>query len=242
MYTIEELLNANQNQLGQMLAEARVRPQGDPNSRRDTISQALGLKTGQLVCGVGFNPHIADYPTAVHYLGFNSYESLVAERNYILIHDRYTHLTVDNILQIYALLGRDEKNKDVWSDLIITRLATIEGQLEETINPILIGGYKLEIRGIYENGLASEALLRSRLSRENAVLRDIAGEAETMLETGTCTAARLLLEPGLSVDEKIRLINQGVISVEQTREFIREHGGEDAERLAAALTENESVS
>ena len=241
MHTIEELLNASQNKLGQILAEARVRPQGDANTRRDTIAQALGLKTAQLVCGVGFNPHIEDYPTAVHYLGFNSYEALVSERNYQLIHDRYSELSVDNILQIYALLGRDEKNRESWSDLIITRLATIEGQLEATINPILIGGYKLEIRGIYENGLATEALLASRLARENSVLRDIAGESETILETGTCSASRLLTERGLTIDEKTRLLSQGLISPEEARSFIQEHGGEDAEALAAALSASESV-
>ena len=85
MYTIEQLLNASQSELGRILAEAKVAPQGDPNARRENIAQALGLKIGQLVCGVGFNPIIEDYPTAIHYLGFNSLENLVSERNYVLI-------------------------------------------------------------------------------------------------------------------------------------------------------------
>ncbi|MEM7468915.1 MAG: hypothetical protein AAF387_18775 [Pseudomonadota bacterium] len=235
MYTIEQLLNANQKELGAILAEARVRPQGDPNSRRAAIAQALGLKNAQLICGVGFNPTIADYPTAVHYLGFNSFEALASERNFQLIHDRYTELSVNNVLEIYAVLGRDATRRNAWSDLIITRLSTIEGQLEATINPILIGGYKLEIRGIYDNGLATEILLKNRLAREHQILRDIANETAVMLETNACDAARLLGEPGLSIEEKTKLVGQGLITATDAEAFIRDNGGEDTERLAAAL-------
>lgn len=235
MYAIEELLHASQQELGKILAEAKVQPQGDPNSRRDTIAQALGLKTNQLVCGVGFNRNISEYLTAIHYLGFNSFEALAAERNYQLIHDRYTALSVDNILQIYTVLGADDAERETWSDLIMTRLTTIEGQLEETINPILIGGYKLEIRGIYENGLASEAFLKMRLAREYGVLRDISNECAVMLETGVCSAAKLLGEAGLSIDEKIRLVKRGVISSTEINEFIESSGSDDAASLAAAL-------
>ena len=236
MNTIEQLLNASQTQLGTILASAKVPPQGDPNARRDNIAQALGLKTGQLICGVGFNPVLADYPTAIHYLGFNSLDALAGERNYLLIHDRYHELSVNDILEIYKVLGKHPSQRDRWADLIITRLATIEGQLEETINPILIGGYKLEIRGIYEHGLASEALLQNRLAKENQVLRDIANEAAVMLETGACDAARLLSESGLSIEEKTRLVGQGLISSADAKAFINSHGGQDAENLAAALT------
>lgn len=237
MYAIEQLLHANQQELGQILAEAKVQPQGDPNSRRDKIAQALGLKTSQLVCGVGFNHNIATYLTAIHYLGFNSFESLVSERNYQLIHDRYTALSVDNILQIYGVLGADDLERDTWSDLIMTRLTTIEGQLEETINPILIGGYKLEIRGIYENGLASAAFLKMRLAREYGVLRDISNECAVMLETGTCSASKLLGEQGMSIEEKTRLVKRGVISAKDINEFVEASGSEDAVSLAAALSE-----
>ena len=235
MYAIEQLLRASQLELGQILAETKVQPQGDPNARRDTIAQALGLKPNQLVCGVGFNSCISEYLTAIHYLGFNSYEALAAERNYQLIHDRYTALSVDNILQIYSVLGSDDSQRSAWSDLIMTRLTTIEGQLEETINPILIGSYKLEIRGIYENALASEEFLKIRLAREYGVLRDIANECDVMLETGTCSPGRILAEPGLSIDEKIRLVRRDAISVDELNEFIESSGGEDAANLAAAL-------
>ena len=235
MYTIEQLLSADQTRLGSLLAEAKVPPQGDPNARRENIAQALGLKIGQLVCGVGFNPIIENYPTAIHYLGFNSFEALAAERNFALVHDRYHDLSVNDILEIYSVLGRDGSRKESWADLILTRLSTIEGQLEATINPILIGGYKLEVRGIYEHGLASDALLRQRLAGENRVLRDISNENAVILETGTCDAVRLLGEPGLSIDEKSKLISQGLISVEEARAFISAHGGDDVANLSAVL-------
>jgi hypothetical protein len=117
LYSIESLLHASRDELGEILASTQVASQGDQNARRVRIGQALGLNAAQLVCGIGFNPCLKDYPTAVHFLGFSSFETLAGERNYTLVHDRYSNVSVNDILEIYMLLGTDEERRSVWFDL-----------------------------------------------------------------------------------------------------------------------------
>ncbi len=74
-----------------------------------------------------------------------------------------------------------------------------------------------------------------RLAREYGVLRDISNECAVMLETGVCSAAKLLGEVGLSIDEKTRLVKRGVISPTEINDFIESSGSDDAASLAAAL-------
>ena len=238
MHTIEELLSADREQLGSMLAEAKVAPQGDTTVRRARIAQAFGLRSAQMLCGIGFNPVTETYPTAIHYLGFNSFEALASERNYQFVHDRYEDLSVDNVLEIYSVIGSDTARREQWAELVMTRLTTIESLLEETINPILIGGYKLEIRGIYEYGLAAPALVEVRAARTNAVLREIANECAVMLETNTLGAKEFLQAQGITVEEKLRAISQGFIAVTEARDYLKHADGSDADKQLAAAIEH----
>jgi hypothetical protein len=72
LYSIETLLAAGRQELGEILASTQVAPQGDQNARRTRIAQALGLNSAQLVYGFGFNPALEDYATASHFLGYSS--------------------------------------------------------------------------------------------------------------------------------------------------------------------------
>ena len=242
MYSIETLLKSGRSELGRILAATRVNPQGDQNARRSRIAQALGLNSSQLICGIGFNRAIEDYETAIHFLGFSSLEALASERNFILVHDRYSKLSVNDILEIYAVLGADPQRFEKWSDLVGTRLTTIEAQLEATINPILIGGYKLEVRGVYENNLASADFVQMRLDPNYAVLRDIAGECANMLNAQAITAAEFLRHPGVTVREKTRMIDSGLIDQQTLDEYFAESGNEESTReLKNALTSTPSA-
>jgi hypothetical protein len=164
------------------------------------------------------------------------YEALAGERNYTLVHDRYSNLSVSDILEIYRMLGDDVAHRSTWSDLASTRLFTIEAQLEETINPILIGGYKLEIRGVYESNLASPAFVRLRLEPNWTVLRDIANECVNMLTSNAITQAEFIRSDGLTVREKSRMILQGLLDKETVDSYLSEIGNsEDAASLREAL-------
>ena len=172
----------------------------------------------------------------MHFLGFSSFEALAIERNYTLVHDRYSSLSVNDILDIYAVLGNDKARRTSWADLASSRLITIEAQLEETINPILIGGYKLEIRGIYENNLASPAFVRLRLDPNYAVLRDIANECVNMLTSKSISPADFIRSHGLTPREKSRMVVQGLLDKQTVNDYLAEIGdGEDAASLREAL-------
>ncbi len=230
------MLRADRDELGKILASTRVGPQGDQNARRSRIAQALGLNSSQLVCGFGFNPALEDYTTAIHFLGFFSFEAMASDRNYTLVHDRYSNLSVNDILEIYSVLGRDSARRSMWSDLVSSRLLTIEAQLEETINPILIGGYKLEIRGLYENNLASPAFVQLRLDPNYAVLRDIANECVNMLASNSISPDDFIRSAGLTAREKSRMIAQGLLEQDTVERYLAERSGaEDAESLRDAL-------
>lgn len=234
MHSIDALLRAGREELGQILASTRVAPQGDQNARRLRIAQALGLNAAQLVCGFGFNRAIENFDTAVHFLGFSSFEALASERNYVLVHDRYSNLSVNDILEIYSVLGSETELRARWSDLVSSRLITIEAQLEETINPILIGGYKLEIRGVYDNHLASPAFVQLRLDPNYAVLRDIANECVNMLTSGAISPADFIRSRGVKVREKRRMISEGLLDHATVTAYLTEVDDAD---LAASLRE-----
>lgn len=239
MHSLENLLRASREQLGQILASTRVAPQGDQNARRARIAQALGLNSAQLICGFGFNPAIETFQTAVHFLGFSTFEALASERNYVLVHDRYSNLSVNDILEIYAVLGLETHERARWSDLVSSRLITIEAQLEETINPILIGGYKLEIRGVYDNRLASPAFVQLRLDPNYAVLRDIANECVNMLRSGSIAPAAFIRSEGVTLREKSRMIAEGLLDRETVEEYLAElddaHAGHGLREALAAV-------
>ena len=194
------------------------------------------MNAGQLVCGFGFNPALESYQTAIHFLGFSSFEAVAIERNYTLVHDRYSNLSVNDILEMYSVLGRDTVRRSMWSDLVSSRLITIEAQLEETINPILIGGYKLEVRGLYENKLASPAFVELRLDPNYAVLRDIANECVNMLTSDSISQDEFIRSSGLTAREKSRMVAQRLLNQDPVEGYLAERGdAEDAVSLREAL-------
>lgn len=235
LQTFENLVRASATGLVSIFSPLRERVRGDGESRRAQVAQLLGLNPVQLVCGVGFNREHRRIPDLVRLLGYPSRDALIAERNYVFIHDRYRSLSVNDIVEIYGAFGALSPPDAEATDLVINRLNTLEAQLEETINPILIGGYRLEVRGIYENHLASAALVNARLDPNNSVLRDITNEAMIMLETAAITPANFLRHPGVSGDEKSRAIFQRLIAVDDIAQYLNEFPqAPDAAQLIAA--------
>jgi hypothetical protein len=211
---------------------------GDVETRREQIAGMVGLNAAQLVCGVGFNGAVNRVLNLARFLGFASTEALIAERNYAFIHDRYRSLGINDVLEIYAVLGRAEANRPEWADLIISRLNNVESQLEETINPVLIGSYKLEVRAIYENRLAAPAFLNVRFDRQYAVLRDITGESLLALESGIMNPLTFLEHPGLTVEEKSRAVFQRLIPKAVAEQYLAAHPGDQTDaKLRAAVVE-----
>lgn len=219
LQTFENLIRASAQGLVGTFAPLRERVRGEGEARRIQLAQLLGLNPVQLLCGVGFNREMARIPDLVRFLGYGSREALISERNYVFVHDRYRSLSVNDIMEIYAVIGAAADLAEA-TDLVISRLNTLEAQLEETINPILVGGYRLEVRGIYENRLATPALVAARLGAEYAVLRDITNEAMIMLETGAVSPADFMHNPGVGADEKRRAVFQRLVSADELARYL----------------------
>ncbi len=143
----------------------------------------------------------------------SSYELLAifaAARNYAFVHDVNHAISINNILEIYSALYRLIEPGVEWTDVVLTRVNNIESQLEETINPILIGGYKLEIRSIYENNPASPESVTSRLTANHAAMRNVAGENAITIERDAIDPLTFPECDGVSADEKRRAMFQGL--------------------------------
>jgi hypothetical protein len=235
MQTFENLIRASAQGLVSLFSPLRERLRGEGEARRAHLAQMVGLNATQLICGIGFNLHLARVPDLVRFLGYPALEALQAERNYLFIHDRYRSLSVNDIVEIYVALGTTDKISVAAADLVISRLSTLEAQLEETINPILIGGYKLEVRGIYENHLAPPSLVNARLHAEYLVLREITNEAMIVLETGAISPSDFLRHLGVTAEEKNRAVFQRLIPLAEIDRYLLEQPtASDAEQLRAA--------
>ncbi len=216
MYSFETLLHASSDELIAIFAATRVGPLDDNDARREQIAQQLGLKVPQLMCGVGFNAAVPEHEGILRVMGYAGFEGLATARNFAFIHDTYHALSINNILEIYGALHRLTEAGTDWSDLVLSRNTNIESQLEETINPVLIGGYKLEVRAIYENKLASDAFINGRLTTNHRIMRDIA-------------------------NEKRRVIFQGLIPPPIADRYIRQVESEEERRLYREALESASA-
>ncbi len=240
MYSFETLLHASSDELIAIFAATRVGPLDDNDARREQIAQQFGLKDPQLVCGIGFNAAVPEHESIHSVMGYSGFEGLATARNFAFIHDVYHSLSINNILEIYGALDRLNEAGTDWSDLVLSRITNIESQLEETINPVLIGGYKLEIRAIYENRLASNRFINGRLTPNHAVMRDVANENAIMLERGAIEPMEFLENSGLSTDEKRRVIFQGLIPPPIADRYIRKVESEDERRLLREALDSSS--
>ncbi len=236
MYSFETLLHAGADELLAILAATRVGPLDDDDARREQVAQQLGLRVSQLLCSVGFNVAVPRQESPrqeniYRVLGYAGFQGLAAARNFAFIHDVYRDLSINNILEIYSVLNRLDEPGAHWADVVLTRMTNLEAQLEETINPILIGGYKLEIRAIYEQHMASAEFIRGRLTPNHAVMRDIANENAIMLEQGAIEPMAFLQCAGLSNEEKRRAIFKGLIPPAIAERYIRLVEPDEEQRL-----------
>jgi hypothetical protein len=211
MHPFERLLTAAPGTVVAAFEQLRPLGSGDRDSRLARFAQRLGLNSTQLVCAIGFHRAVAGMTDIAQLLGYHSVDALIDARNYLFVNDIYERLRVDQIVEIYQQFAAGGDTAEI-GDLILSRLSNIESQIETTINPVLIGGYKLEIRAIYENRLASGALLETRLRPEYEVLRSIADEVTALARSGLVAPAELLSRPGISVDEKRRLVFNELVS------------------------------
>ena len=236
MRPFERLLLSSEAELAQTFAKFPIDRRGEVEPTLEATSRQLGLNTTELVCACGFNRHILNLPRVLNVLGFGSFDALWGHRNYLFITDVYHMLSINDVVAIYAAVGRFEPRDDLFPDLVGSRLSNIEAQIEATINPMVLGSYKLEMRAIYENGHGSRELVEMRLEASYAVLRSLSNEIDLILQAGVAEPAEILSHPGVTPEEKARMVQYGRVPVPVLKAHLQQPGlPEPEQRILRAL-------
>ena len=222
----ERLLTAGAEQLKAWLARVKTPGSQRSDSRLESIAREFGMNGTQFICALGFNPAWRELEGLADCLGFANDEDLMARRNFAFIHDQYRDLSINDVLSVHRVLGAEPSLSPAIRDVVMSRLEMVENQLEETINPILVGSFKLEVRAIYEHGVADRAFALSRLSPSYEQTRTIADETRVMLETQVLSSLDVLRASSVSGDEKRRLLFYGLVADRDLETYMAEPGAD----------------
>ncbi len=182
MASFKEILNSNEEELLQLLYKFNVVEESDED-KAESIAIKLKLREAQFICAIGFNKSIRNLPEIPLILGFENYDSLINSRNEFFTTDIYKLLTLDNILSVYSVVRDDVENKQIMEYLLSNRLETIEGQIEETVNSLIIDKYKEEMRAIYSDEIVSIDFVETRLNKSDSGFRALLNEVTLIVES-----------------------------------------------------------
>jgi len=214
MSRFEEILTAGSEDLLKTLyksASNQHEPATTGSARARQMARNLGLSYAQLVCALGFNPHIRDLSDVLAVVGFDFYDKLAHERNLTFTNDIYQQLGVKDVLTVYQHVASDLQVLDVIQHLIQLRLQNIEKQIEATINSVFIERYKKEMRAIYNDGVAQIDFAEKRLQNTHSGFRALLNEVALIVESRLIPVGDLFFRDSILPEEKRRLIIRGLI-------------------------------
>jgi hypothetical protein len=200
----EELLKA-------LYRAASSRDQEQQGRRSRFIARTLGLTHSQLLCCVGFNPHIRELPDVTTLLGFKDYDALAKTRNEYFVNDIYDRLGIKDVLAIYLHVPRDPRHLQVMQYLIATRLQNIEERIEATVNSLVIERYKKEMRAVYSDGVAQFEFVDERLRNTHSGFRALLNEVVLIVESRLIPIGDIFFRNNILPEEKRRLIIKGFV-------------------------------
>lgn len=178
------------------------------------ITETLKLRQEQLICAFGFNP-ASKYLTEVFpILGYATFNELAQERNNIFTTDIYKRVSLDNILKIYEKIQSDTYSLEVMQYLLRTRLERIEGEIESTVNSMVIEKYKSEMRTIYSLGIANIDFAEERLNKPDNGFRALLNEVSMIVENRLIPVGEIFFRDTILPREKQKLLNKGLIPKE----------------------------
>ena len=209
-----ELLSATDDDLVRIMYKAAPGNESDLIKRIDTIAAQLGLNHTQLVCALGFNKSIRDLSDIYSQLGFRNYKLLTYRQNELFTTDTYKQLSIDNILDIYAEHHKDREALDNLRDLLHSRLGHIEADIDKTNDATHIISYQMEIRSIYQSGIADRSFADERLKKDIGKFRLLAHELNIIIEAGHYPANNFIFMDMILPDEKKSLIENKLVSEE----------------------------
>ena len=221
MTSFNELLNAS----GEDLVRTFHAFHSSSDKRKKTpaaIAKGLKLTSGQLMCGVGFNPHAHESTEIVSLLGFKRFADIEERRNEYFAKDIYRRLTLDNILAIYAVVKEDTDALHSMQYLLKRRLQSIEENIESTVNSLTIEKYKAEIRAIYSDGIATIEFAKERLMQMDNGFRALVNEVSMITEYRLIPVGEVFFMDTILPQEKRRLLERGLIPPELVEERLQD--------------------
>lgn len=202
-----------------------------PRERRlARLARRFELHPSRFVCALGFNPAMRELPDVLAVLGFCAYEELADRRNAVFINDIYRHLSLDDVLAIYAAVRDDPPLVEVMQSLLARRLERIERRIEATVNSLVIERYKKEMRAIYNDGVAQIDFAEARLNRTDSGFRALVNEVGIITEAKLIPVGDIFFRDTVLPEEKRRLISKGLVPPELIRQRLEDRSIGEAER------------
>ena len=212
MTVFEQILTASAEDLLKLVFKTAASRDKQAQGRRSReIARRLGLTHGQLICAVGFNPHISELPDVVTILGFASYDALAQARNEYFTIDLYDRLGIKDVLAIYLQVAKDPWHQQIMQYLLVNRLKRIEERIEATVNSLIIERYKKEMRSIYGDGVAQLEFVEQRLRNTHSGFRALLNEVLMIVESRLVPVGDIFFRDAILPEEKRRLILKNLV-------------------------------
>lgn len=206
-------LGASQQELQDLAGILRPAADRD-NDNAGSMAAPLGLNRCELVCAMGFNQHVRHLGELIGLLGYAAYEHLAEHRNRLFTTDVYAELSIGDVLATYRQVRNEPYALSLVRYLIPRRLAHIEEQIDATVGFQAIKGYRREVRYIYSKAIAQKDFADERLAHTPRGFRALADELKLIIESRLLSLEDLLLCPTVKPQEKKRLLDRGLVSLE----------------------------
>lgn len=213
MPVFDDILFESEEALLQRFYKFRQPGPGSPNQLA-AIADSFKLRPEQLVCAFGFNPAARLLTEIFPVLGFATFNELAQERNTIFTTDIYKRVSLDNMLKIYEKIQKDTGTLEVMQYLLKSRLEKIEGEIESTVNSMVIEKYKAEMRAIYSFGIANIDFAEERLDKLDNGFRALLNEVSMIVENRIIPVGEIFFRDSILPQEKQKLLNKGLIPKE----------------------------
>lgn len=230
MATISDFLNATPEKLINYLFPASANKNLTPKQRIRRIAYRLGMRSSQVLCGIGFNPAIGNLPDVIDALGYTSLDELVQERNTAFVEDVYLKLSIEDILALYESIKNQYHLIDMMQYLLPRRLNIIEQHIEATVNPLVIERYKKEMHAVYSTGIAQIDFAEARLNNTHSGFRALINEVMIIVDTKLMPVGDIFFRDTVLPEEKRKLLKRGLVPMDFVRARLEDNSIPERER------------
>ena len=234
MASFTQLLNASPEDLLRIFY--RVKPSSNAGfvAKIDDVAAQLDLNHAQLICGLGFNPQIAELVDVISVLGFTSPKLLCYRRDELFTHDVYDQLSIDDVLDLYTHCIAEQSILLETQSLLPARLDEIETAATKPSKPNTVISYKMELHAIYSSTIATEPFAERRiLSKQQSgspPTQIWCDEIKLITENEVIPPGNLFFSDQLSPAENLVLIESGGVNVSMIKNRMQNTAITEAER------------